>query len=92
MVKCQKIKYKKEVAEKLAKDLKKKAKKVFGNTSRQEKRAYLCPNCQSYHLTSISQNVWELVEKKKREEKRLSIIKRDNQIQSILKNKGLLNK
>jgi len=79
-----KVKYEKEVAESLANDLKKKAKKVFGHTDRQEKRAYYCKECESWHLTSISQNDWELIQKKKREEKRNYKINRDKEIQSIL--------
>lgn len=62
-MKCWKISYTKDVAEKEAKKLKRAAKKVFGHTIRQEKRAYLCPKCKTYHLTSISQNEWEIKNK-----------------------------
>lgn len=97
MSKCKKRKYTKEVAERLAKDFKRKAKKVFGHTDRHEKRSYLCHNCKCYHLTSISQNEWELREKKKRleeknkkEQLRIIKIKKEKEFQAILKSKGHL--
>lgn len=61
---CHKIKYSEDEAKTLAKQLKRAAKKVFGNTDRQEKRAYQCPKCSAWHLTSISQNEWEVKYKK----------------------------
>jgi Zn finger protein HypA/HybF involved in hydrogenase expression len=88
---CNKIKYEKDAAEKLAKELKRKAKKCFGNTNRQEKRAYLCPACKSYHLTSISQNEWELAQKKKRENERLLNIKKEKDFQLLIKRKTMMS-
>jgi len=91
LAKCIKIKYSEEEAKKLATELKKAYKKCFGNTHRQEKRSYLCPDCKSYHLTSMPQHVWDLIQKNKKQEKAKYFRDRDREVISILKHRALYN-
>lgn len=85
MGKCLKRKYEKVEAERLAKSLKRKAKKCFGHTNRKEKRAYFCLSCNTFHLTSMSQNEWELKVKKQKERKRAYNIKKEREFQLLIK-------
>jgi len=83
---CYKISYTEDEAKKMATDLKRASKKVFGNTDRQEKRAYLCRKCKAWHITSISQNDWEIIAKKKQDKKRLKAINKQRQFINSLIN------
>ena len=83
-MKCKKLKYGEETAKKEAKRIRKQAKKVFGHTDRQEKRAYKCPICGSWHLTKISQDEWIIIERRTKEKIRNARIDRDKEIWQLI--------
>ncbi len=83
---CGKLKYGEQAAKDAAKKIRKEAKKCFGHTNRKEKRAYFCLSCNTFHLTSMSQNEWELKVKKQKERKRAYNIKKEREFQLLIKN------
>lgn len=82
---CNKVKYGEKTAKEQAKKIRKEAKKCFGHTNRKEKRAYFCLSCNTFHLTSMSQNEWELKVKKQKERKRAYNIKKEREFQLLIK-------
>jgi len=82
---CGKVKYGEQAAKDAAKKIRKEAKKFFGLTNRKEKRAYKCPICHSWHLTSISLDDWIVIERKYKEKIRNARINRDKEIWEIVK-------
>lgn len=82
---CGKLKYGEQAAKDAAKKIRKEAKKYFGLTNRKEKRAYKCPICHSWHLTSISLDDWIVIERKYKEKIRNARINRDKEIWEIVK-------
>lgn len=84
---CNKVKYGEKTAKEQAKKIRKGAKKVFGHTNRKEKRAYKCPICRAWHLSSISQDDWIVIERKYKEKIRKARIERDKEIWQIVQSK-----